>query len=166
MIKKILVPLDGSELAECALPYVEELGEKLGSEVTLISVTNRKQGYWIYQDPSTRPTQISMPGNRGGQSIMPVGVCSMEEQAAKYLDTAANKLGGKSIKINKEVVCGKTAEEIVIYAHVNEIDLIVMSSHGRSGPSKLVRGNIAQKVLNRVRIPVMMVLAPGCGPVQ
>ena len=68
----------------------------------------------------------------------------------------------KGIKVNKEVVCGKTAEEILIYTRTEKIDLIIMSSHGRSGPSTLVRGSVAQKVMKGSNIPVMIIRAPGC----
>lgn len=162
MIKKILVPLDGSKLAECALPYAEELAEKLGAEVTLISVTNRLQGYWPYESHGERSSRDLMQGEKTVEHKMPVGVCSMEDHASKYLDTSAKEMEAKGIKVNKAIACGKTAEEILIYANSEKNDLIVMSSHGRSGPSTLVRGSVAQKVMKGAKIPVMVIRAPGC----
>ena len=152
MINKILLPLDGSKLAECALPYVMELAEKLGAQVTVVSVTNHTQGYWPFEDPS-QPS---------GLRLTPVGVCTMEEHAANYLDQVTAQFEKKGIKIVKKVVCGKTAEEIIAYANANHSDLIVMSSHGRSGPAKLMRGSIADRVLKSAHIPVMIVRAPNC----
>jgi nucleotide-binding universal stress UspA family protein len=152
MIKKILVPLDGSKLAECAIPYAEELAGKLGSHVALVSVTKSGKGFWPDEDPS----------ERSGERLIPVAVCTFEEQAAKYLDNTAKWLEKKGIKVLKEVICGKAAEEIINYADTRHIDLIVMSSHGRGGSSKLFRGSIAQKVLKGTRIPVMLIRAPGC----
>jgi nucleotide-binding universal stress UspA family protein len=161
MIKKILVPLDGSRLAECALPYAEELAQALGSEVAFVSVTNRSQGFWPFEESKEREQHVLTPGDRPGPHLVPVSVCSMEEQAAQYLDTAAKGMEGKGIKVTKEVICGKTAEEIIIYANINNCDLIMMSSHGRGGPGKLIRGSVAQKILKSARIPVMIIRAPG-----
>jgi nucleotide-binding universal stress UspA family protein len=163
MIKKILVPLDGSKLAECALPYAEEMAEKLGAEVTLFTVTNSLQGYWPYEGYRERSARDMMQGENTIQPAMiPVGVCSMEDHASKYLETSAKSLEAKGIKVNKRVVCGKTANEILIGAKIENNDLIIMSSHGRSGPSKLIHGSVAQKVLKGSNIPVMIIRAPGC----
>jgi nucleotide-binding universal stress UspA family protein len=152
MIKKILVPLDGSKLAECALPYAEELAEKLGSQVALVSVTKRGKGFWPDEDPS----------ERSEERLVPVAVCTMEEEAVKYLDNTAKGMERKGIKVVKEVICGKAAEEILIYADNRHSDLIVMSTHGRKGPGKWLRGSVGQKVFKGARIPIMLIRAPGC----
>ena len=123
MINKILVPLDGSKLAEGVLPYVEELALKLNAKVAFISITNRVQGYWPFEDAS-QPDKVT---------LVPQGTCTMEEMAANYLNETVKGLEGKGIKITKEVICGKTAQEIVFYANDNHCDLIILSSHGRSG---------------------------------
>ena len=59
MIKKILVPLDGSKLAESVLPYVEELALKLNAEAVFISITHRIQGYWPFDD-SNQPDEVRL----------------------------------------------------------------------------------------------------------
>jgi nucleotide-binding universal stress UspA family protein len=151
MIKKILVPLDGSKLAENVMSYVEELALKLNAEAVFISVTNRAQGYWPFEDPS-QPNEVRM---------VPQGICTMEEQAAQYLDQTAKGLEGKGLKITKEVICGKTAKEIVFYANDNHCDLIIISSHGRGGLTKFTHGNIATKILKLASVPVMVVKAAG-----
>ena len=147
MIKKILVPLDGSKLAENVLPYVEELALKLNAEAVFISITNRMQGYWPFEDAS-QPDEVR---------LMPQGTCTMEELAAKYLDYAVIGLAGKGIKITKEVICGKTSQEIVFYANDNHCDLIIISNHGRGGLSGFTHGNIAAKILKTATVPVMVV---------
>ena len=147
MIKKILVPLDGSKLAESVLPYVEELAAKLDAEVDLISVTNRVQGYWPFEDAGS-PNQIR---------LTPQGTCTMEEHAANYLNTTAKNLEEKGIKVTKEVICGKTAQEIIFYANDNHCDLIVISTHGRSGINKITHGSVAEKVLEQSHTPVMVI---------
>ena len=147
MIKKILVPLDGSKLAECVLPNVEELAAKLDAEVAFISVTHRVQGYWPFDDPS-QPNETR---------LVPQGTCSREEHATNYLNTAAKGLEEKGIKVTKEVVCGQPAQEIIFYANDNHCDLIIMSTHGRSGLSKLTHGSVVRKVLKLALIPVMVI---------
>ena len=147
MIKKILVPLDGSKLAECVLPFVLEIAAKLDAEVALVSVTNRTQGYWPFDDPS-QPHEIR---------LVPQATCSMEEHATKYLNIAAKGLEEKGIKVTKEIICGKTAQEIIFYSNNNHCDLIVISTHGRSGLSKITHGSITEKILKLARTPVTII---------
>jgi nucleotide-binding universal stress UspA family protein len=153
MIKRILVPLDGSKLAESALDYVEEIATKPGVEnVTLISVTERVQGYRLIEDP-TAPAE---------GRLAPEGTGKMERQAEKYLKRIGKRLEDKGIKVETEVLLGDPAREISIYAATPGSDLIVMASHGRSGPSRWAHGSVADRILRAVCIPVMVIRAPGC----
>jgi nucleotide-binding universal stress UspA family protein len=147
MIKKILVPLDGSKLAECVLPFVLDIAAKLDAEVALITVTNRTQGYWPFDDPS-QPHEIR---------LVPQATCSMEEHAANYLNTASKSLEERGIKVTKEIICGKTTQEIIFYSNNNHCDLIVISTHGRSGLSKITHGSITEKILKLARTPVTII---------
>jgi nucleotide-binding universal stress UspA family protein len=153
MIKKILVPLDGSKLAESALDYVEDLCARLAVEkVTLISVTERVQGYRLIEDP-TAP---------GEGRLAPEGTGKMERQAENYLNRVGKRLQAKGIKVDSEVLLGDPAHEISLYASTPGTDLLVMASHGRSGPSRWAHGSVADKILRAVCIPVMVVRSPGC----
>jgi nucleotide-binding universal stress UspA family protein len=155
MYKKILVPLDGSKLAECALPHVEVLVKGCDTEeVILVSVTERIQGYKVLEDPS-QPL---------GQRLVPEAYGKKERQAQRYLDRIAKKLAAKGINASTEVLLWKPAEAIVGYAEQSGCDLIVMASHGRSGPSRWAYGSVADKVLRGSCVPVLMVRAPGCVP--
>jgi nucleotide-binding universal stress UspA family protein len=155
MYKKILVPLDGSKLAECALPYAEGLAKGYGTEeVILVSVTERIQGYRPFEDPS-QPL---------GQRLVPEAAGKKEKQAQRYLGRIARAMEAKGIKIRTEVLLGNPAEEIAIYAKHPGCDIIVMSSHGRSGPSRWAWGSVADRVLRASCVPVLMVRAPGCVP--
>jgi nucleotide-binding universal stress UspA family protein len=154
MIKKILVPLDGSKLAECSLSYAKELATGLGvDEVDLVTVTHRTQGFRPEEDLS-QPT---------GERLVPEGVCSIEESASKYLCRAAQEMEAAGVKVEKEVLCGNPAEEIIIFANIRKCDLIIMASHGWQGPSRLIHGSVAQKVYKGARSPVMMIRAQSCG---
>jgi nucleotide-binding universal stress UspA family protein len=152
MLKKIVVPLDGSKLAECALPYVEEIAPKLGAEVVLISVTERVQGYQEREDPGA-PLEVE---------YIPVGVGKMEKQATRYMDRIIKNLENKGIRVTEEVLLGDPAEEIVIYAELKKVDLIIMSSHGRGGVSRWLHGSVAEKVFRASGVPIMMIPAAAC----
>jgi nucleotide-binding universal stress UspA family protein len=155
MYKKILVPLDGSKLAECALPHAEELAKGCSTEkVILVSVTERIQGYSALAD-SSQPA---------GRRIVPEAVGKKEKQAQRYLGRIAKAMEAKGIKVDTEVLLGDPAEEIVIYAKHPGCDLIVMSSHGRSGIHRWTHGSIADRVFRGSPAPVLMVKADGCAP--
>jgi nucleotide-binding universal stress UspA family protein len=155
MYKKILVPLDGSKLAECALPHAEELAKGCNTgEVILVSVTERVKGYRMLEEPSQPLSQRRIPEASGKK----------EKQAQRYLDRIAKAMEAKGIKVGTEVLLWKPAEAIVGYAKQSKCDLIVMASHGRSGPSRWAYGSVADKVLRGSCIPVLMVRAPGCIP--
>jgi len=155
LYKKILVPLDGSKLAECALPHVEELAKGCDTEeVILVSVTERVKGYRALEEPS-QPL---------GQRLIPEAFGKKEKQAQKYLDRIAKAMAAKGINVSTEVLLWKPDEAIVGYAKQYGCDLIVMASHGRSGPSRWAHGSVADKVLRASGIPVLMIRAPGCVP--
>lgn len=169
MYKRILVPLDGSKLAECALPHVEELVKGCDSEeVILVSVTERVQGYRAVEG-SGQPAIGSGGGWMGSsqplrQQLVPEAVGKKEKQAQRYLDRIAKAMTAKGINVNTEVLLWKPAEAIVGYAKQYGCDLIVMASHGRSGPSRWAHGSVADRVLKGSCIPVLMIRAPGCIP--
>ena len=155
MFKKILVPLDGSKLAECVLPYAEALAKGCSTgEVTLVSVTERVPGY--------RPVEDH--GQPLGQRLVPEAAGKKARQAQRYLGRIAKAMEAKGIKVDTEVLLGSPAEEIAIYAKHPGCDVIVMSTHGRSGPSRWAHGSVADKILRASCVPVLMARAPGCVP--
>ncbi len=153
MYQEIVVPLDGSKLAECVLPYVEELAKGCNTEeVILVSVTERVKGYRAVDDYS-KPL---------GLRLLPEAVGKKEKQAQRYLGRIAKGLEAKGIKVRTEVLLGNPAEEIAFYAEHSPCDLIVMASHGRSGPSRWAHGSVADKIFRSSCVPILMVRAPGC----
>ena len=167
MYKKIMVPLDGSKLAEVALPHAEALAKGCDTaEVILVSVTERVRGYRAVEGSAE-----SFAGSGGGwqsstqapgQRFVPEATGKKERQAQRYLDRVAKTLTAKGINVSTEVLLWKPAEAIVGYAKQYGCDVIVMASHGRSGPSRWAHGSVADKVLRSSCIPVLMVRAPGC----
>jgi len=144
MYIKILVPLDGSQLAETALPYAEELAGRLGSEITLLSVAGSVQArdyhrHQIYADKSIDQTQ---------------------REAEKYLEQTKTK----AVKVNSAVLVGQPAMEIVQFADKENISLIIMATHGRSGISRWALGSVADKVVRGAKQPVALIRARGSQP--
>jgi nucleotide-binding universal stress UspA family protein len=169
MYKKILVPLDGSKLAEAALPHAEQLAKGCDTaEVILVSVTERVRGFRPIEgsaEPGVGPgggwgSSMQSPG----QQLVPEATGKKEKQAERYLDRVAKTLTAKGINVSTDVLLWKPAEAIVGYAKQYGCDLIVMASHGRSGPSRWAYGSVADKVLRSSCIPVLMIRAPGCVP--
>ena len=185
MYTKILVPLDGSKLAECALEHVELIASGCGTqEVILVSVTEKvkvKENVSIPGKDATGFQILSQAGMGSGQMTVPMPNTFMGDnpdtgptwtnvlgkkynQADRYLDRIQRRLIAKGLDARTEVLLGNPAEAIVDYAAKNGIDLIIMSSHGRSGVSRWASGSVADKVFRGSCIPILMVRAPGCGP--
>jgi nucleotide-binding universal stress UspA family protein len=169
MYKRILIPLDGSKLAECAIPHALQLAKGCHTEeIFLISVTEQVRGraqalkgddpYPGY-DPGIHSAVPSITVSFGNKDVGKKDI-----QAQRYLDRIAKRVEAKGIKVRTEVLFWPPAEAIAAYAERNDANIIVMSSHGRSGPSRWAHGSVTDKVLRISRVPVLMVRAPGCIP--
>ena len=165
MYNKIVVPLDGSKLAECALPYAEELMKGCDTgEVILLSVTEQVRGWTqALEAPEISNASDELRVQRPS-SGMTITFGKMQRQAERYLGKIKKGLAAKGIQARTEVLLGKPADQIVNFAKDNGADVIVMSSHGRSGPSRWAYGSVADKVLRASCVPVLMIRAPGCVP--
>ena len=165
MYKRILVPLDGSKLAECALPHAEDLAKGCDTEeITLISVTEQVRGRTRAPEAMEVYNATDDPGVQKAGSEITVTFGKKERQAQRYLGRIAKRLEAKGVKVRTEILSWPPAESIASYAEHNGADIIVMSSHGRSGPSRWAHGSVADKVLRLSCVPVLMVRAPGCIP--
>jgi nucleotide-binding universal stress UspA family protein len=149
--KKILVPLDGSELAECVLPHVESIAGGCGAtDVVFLRVLD------TYVPSATYATI--------NESLIKEIEAGNEKGARDYLDGVVRRVKLDSIKVKAELIKGRPAESIAEYATANDIDLITIATHGRSGVSRWAWGSVADRILRSVCVPVMMVRAPGCVP--
>ena len=165
MYNRILVPLDGSKLAECALPHAEELARGYNTqEVILVSVTEQVQAHT--QAPEARELYDSSdsPAYQSAGSEVAVTFGKKQREAQRYLDRVAGELEAKGIKARTEVLLWPPAEAIAFCADRSSADIIVMSTHGRSGPSRWAYGSVADKVLRSSCVPVLLIRAPGCVP--
>jgi nucleotide-binding universal stress UspA family protein len=155
MFDKVLVPLDGSKLAECILPYVEALAKGQDvKEVILLRVCQKPDISADYPE--------SMP--ESWEQHVDKIVKGAQQQCSLYLGDVEKPLRDLGVKIKKESCLGNAADEIVKCAEKNNVDLIVMASHGRSGVSRWTFGSVAEKVFRGTCVPVLMIRAPGCVP--
>jgi nucleotide-binding universal stress UspA family protein len=146
-IKRILLPLDGSSVAEQAIPYVEVLAQVLGAELVLFQAFE-----------PVRPVAIE-----GGVAMSPAMIKEEEEakrgSALAYLDSVGKAFREKGLSTSSVVALGSPADKIIDYADANAIDLIAMSTHGRSGIGRWVFGSVTDKVLHAGDKPVLAVRA-------
>ena len=135
------VPLDGSEFAEHALPYAEELGRSLSLELLLVRVVDLEYPAYAY----------------GGSSIVRRIAERLVEEATTYLDGVAQSLTNKGIAVRSRVIPGSPARALVSLAHETPHDLVVMTTHGRSGMSRWLMGSVAEAMIRASGDPVLVV---------
>jgi nucleotide-binding universal stress UspA family protein len=154
MYKKILVPLDGSELAECVLAHVATIAGGCGTKsVVFLRVVEpfvMTSGYF--------------GADFSGQEIARINA-ENEAGARKYIDGLVERTSYGKVKVEGKVITGRAAEVIADYARDNAMDLITIATHGRSGVSRWVWGSVADRVMRSSCVPVLMIRPPGCEPV-
>ena len=152
MYERILVPLDGSKVGEAALVHVEKLVSKMApkvkTEVILFQVISSLSHYVVAGEAS-----VQVPYSEKE-------VAQIKKKAREYLDRAGESLRSKGVTVKTKVATGKAVGEIVKAADEIKVDLIAMSTHGRSGLSRLTFGSITDKVLRTGCVPVLVVRAP------
>ena len=145
MYEKILVPLDGSKVAEGILPWVGSLARGLGSSVTLLSVVG-------HADMENR----GRPFRRSGPAVAQIAERAMDAYHRRYLENAADYLLARGVGVKPLVVVGDPVEEILGQAAASECDLIAMSTHGRSGLHRGLVGSVTDSVIRSSQAPVLV----------
>lgn len=140
--RQVLVPLDGSGLAEGALPVATNFAEAFDSVLHLVRVV---------------PVPVTGGGGIGGElSYVPQLLDSMIESAREYLESIAGQLPGR--KLVTKVLIGPAAAELEDYEAAQDIDLVIMTSHGRGGFLRAALGSVADRLLGGPA-PVLLVRA-------
>jgi nucleotide-binding universal stress UspA family protein len=152
MYNTILVPLDGSKLAECVLPHVETLVR--GSQAKRVIFARVVEPFlpptseYIFSDDQIKKVDKE---NRA--------------YAEKYLkEIVGQSKYGSGVRIETTILFGNVADSLADFATKNGVDIIVIATHGRSGVSRWVWGGVADRILRSSCVPVLMVRAPGCVP--
>lgn len=155
MYKKIMVPLDGSKLAECVFPHLETIVKGCGSpEVIAVQAVE----------------PLSVPYGREVAKFTALEQVKAFEthqraEAERYLKETLARLRKTGVKARADLVYGKAGEALSDYATKNDVDLVIIATHGRSGLSRWAWGSVADRLLHSLRVPVLMVRASEGTPV-
>ncbi len=147
MFDRIVVALDGSELAERALASGEELARRLGVPLHLVRVADTA---WLRFGANEAALEYA---SLGGE------LAEEEAQAKGYLEGVGSSLAGEGLTVTTEVRRGFAGRELV--AATRPSDLLVMASHGRTGPARLLLGSVAEEVTRHATAPVLLIRAAG-----
>jgi len=148
----VLVSLDGSEVAESVLPHLVELSKQLPKnkmDITLMRVCE------IFSGPITYPPPVAM----SWEECLAYETKRCKEICQDYLNQIQAKLEKSGLNTHTEVPEGNPAEVLIKYINNNPVDLVIMSTHGRTGISKWAFGSIAEKVLKGAESPILLVRA-------
>lgn len=140
MYKRVLVPLDGSSLAESIMPFILQIAGPLDMEVVLLRVLQPL-------------VPVVIEGSRHVEAEDPE---TRQADARSYLECVAASLIERGVRVSTEVRDGNPAEEIVAVARTVGADMIAMTTHGRTGLGRLLFGSVAQAVLRQAEIPVLL----------
>jgi nucleotide-binding universal stress UspA family protein len=141
MYKKILVPLDGSPLAEAILPHAEALAKSENAEIIILRVPITPSAEYFAHDP-----EIS---NKVRQDI--------EKEAEKYVNARITDIKKENIKATGMTREGSVPDTILEVADEVHADLIAMSTHGATGVKRWLMGSVADKIVHHTHIPVMLI---------
>jgi len=141
MFKRILLPLDGSKLAECVLPHLVAIARICEPEVQLLRVL----------EPFGVTARMRM--------IDPVDWQIRKAEAESYLSTIAERLQNAGLRVSTNLYDGRPAEQIIEIVHSWDADLIMMSSHGQSGLSPWTVSSVVQQVILRAHHSLMIIRA-------
>jgi nucleotide-binding universal stress UspA family protein len=141
MFTHILIPLDGSPLAECVLPHGLSIARALQSGATILQVV---------ESPETRDRSMV---------VDPLEWHYRQAEAKTYLEEVARRLHEAGIETDQALLQGDPAERVIDHIHVVQADLIVLSSHGRSGLSGWNVSSVVQKILARARVSILLIPA-------
>jgi nucleotide-binding universal stress UspA family protein len=152
--RRLVVPLDGSGMAETALPAASAVAHAFEAEVRLV---------WVV------PTVATVSGERGAaMKLMPSAAAALLDaeaaQAATYLERVGARLREEGVKISVEVGRGEPIRVLLDTVAKQEIDLIVIATHGRSGISAVWAGSVTSRILRYSTRPILLIRIPGPPP--
>jgi nucleotide-binding universal stress UspA family protein len=151
MFRRLMVPLDGSELAEAALPWAAELAKRFDAELHLVRVAETPEVYALLGAHGTAAISADVIAEVTQQMI---------ENALAYLDEVAVRLRSEGIRVESQVREGLATEQLLAFERERQPDLVVMATHGRGGVSRVIFGSVAERVLREGNVPVMLIRPP------
>ncbi len=151
MYERILVPLDGSKIAEAILPNVKDIVSKMSPEIQ-VEVTLLEVISGMTFNVLTRDRRAQVP-------LKEQELEKVKKESLEYLEKAASYLRSDAVKVKTMVTVGPIAEEIVNSAHEVKANIIAMSTHGFTGLRKWALGSITEEVLKTSDVPVLIIRA-------
>jgi nucleotide-binding universal stress UspA family protein len=153
MYERIVVPVDGSTLSECALDHALTIASGCQTEETTLLMVVEKH------EPG--PSGYTWGGIVSAEQVAQT-TQKARARAIEYVTKLVKKLEQQGLTVASTVVQGSPAEAILEYAQNTRADLIIMSTHGRSGPSRWAMGSTADRILRLSPIPVLIATPKGC----
>ena len=155
-LKRLLLPLDGSELSQVALPHAEALARALDAELVLVRAVDSEADLLAASMPTGAPPTATLSAEDARVIAIKEG-----EAAAEALRAQAAELRGRGLaKIGVEVIEGDAAEGILAAADRLEADMIVMATHGRGGLGRLLLGSVADRVTRESERASVLLVRP------
>ncbi|HUF53854.1 MAG TPA: universal stress protein [Dehalococcoidia bacterium] len=154
MYDRVLLPLDGSEIAEAVEPHTMALAKKFDSEVILMRVVT----------PVSKLLASMVPGRAAAGNTTPVGVEAAHAQlesetrdAAQYLSSVAQRFEAEGVAARTLAIEGEPAQTIIENAKDANVSVICMSTSGRSRLGRLIFGSVADEVLRKSHLPLLLI---------
>jgi len=145
MYRKILVPMDGSKTAEGVLPHAKALAYSEGAQLILLTVAANPALDYAFSDPG-----IAQRAEEEQQS-----------RSKKYIVEVEAQLKEAGFKVSTLLRVGAVADVILQTAEELQVDVIAMSTHGRTGPARWLLGSVAERVVRNSKVPVLLIRAKG-----
>ena len=167
--RNILIPLDGSKLSEASLPHAFSLAALSGGRIALLTAVDIKHVI----EPEGHENSVIEEAIDAWR--IPAGPNPYHERntifvdeeweqerldAMRYLKSIAKRFGGEVADVQLAVELGAPVEIILSYVRTHPMDLIVMSTHGRTGLRRMVYGSVAGELLGKSHLPILLVRAP------
>lgn len=141
--KKIIVPIDGSGWSQRAIPHAVDIAQNNGAELILLHV---------FRPPATQYVgEIALAGQ--DEQLM-----ALRDEMKQKLMSIRNEIRNEKVTVRVQVIEGMGVAEIICdYINEEDADLVVMSSHGRTGVNRWLFGSVAHRVMQGVQVPVMII---------
>ena len=149
-----MVPLDGSKLAECVFPHLETVIKGCESPEVIVVQAVEPLSVPYGREVSQFTSLEQVKAFESHQKV----------EAEKYLKEIVARLRKTGVNVKADIIYGKAGEALSDYATKNDVDLVIIATHGRSGISRWVWGSVADRIVRSVCVPVLMVRAPGYAP--
>jgi nucleotide-binding universal stress UspA family protein len=152
MYSQVLVPLDGSEASERALPHAQSLADAFGARVHLLQVISLSHEYEAFHAGGDNPTVMEYSLDTAREVT-----AARQTRAEAYLKATAARLGENGLQVETSVRQGSILDNITNFVAENGIDVIVMSTHGHGGLQRFLVGSVTDRVIRSSHVPVLAI---------